>query len=276
VALYELEQHRGHAFIYGGHDPGVCAFNHMSQTSWFLGYAQQAVENSEFSISLAEKLTHPLSLLLSHSFAGWLHNFRREPELVGRHAEIAIKVSDEHGIAPHYRAAGLVLSGWALSAAGETEEGMARIRDGLEAYRASGTELRRSYLLSLLAEAHVWAGQRDEALEIMSEAFAHVETSGERRWEADLYRLKGTILLSGSKPDQGEAERCFLHAVEIAQGQGAKVLELRAVTSLARMLDEQGRHDEAQSLLAPVYDWFTEGFDTPDLKDAKALLNSLA
>ncbi len=275
VALYDMEQHSGHSFIYGGHDPGVCAFNHMSQTSWYLGYAEQAVKNADWSIGLAEKLSHPFSLLLSHSFAGWLYNFRREPEWVSQHAEIAIKLCDEHGIAPHYRASGLVLSGWALAAQGETAEGIARIHVGLDAYRASGTELRRSYLLSLLAEAHGWAGQCDEALEIMSEAFAHVETSGERRWEAELNRLRGNLLLSSSKSSQSEAERCFMHAMEIAQTQGARVLELRAATSLARLLGEQGKREEVQDLLAPVYGWFTEGFDTPDLKDAKVLLNEL-
>ncbi|MFQ5973543.1 MAG: AAA family ATPase, partial [Alphaproteobacteria bacterium] len=276
VVLYDIDKHRAHAAVYGGHDPGVCAHNHVSQTAWFLGYADQAVEAAEDAIALAQGLAHPVSLSLALVFASWLGQFRREPRSARQHAEAAIGICEEHRVMPHFAAAAGIVAGWAIAALGQPDKGIAEIRRGLEAYRATGAELRRSYFLSLLAEAYVSVGDAERGLEALAETFELVESSGERRWEAELHRIEGEIQLRRGARSDHAAESCFNTAIEVARGQGAKSLELRASTSLARLLGERGRRGDARDLLSPVYDWFTEGFDTPDLRDARALLDELA
>ena len=185
-----------------------------------------------------------------------------------------------------------------LSEQGQGEEGIVQIRRGLTAYRTTGAALWRSYHLALLAEAYGKVGRVEEGLPLLVEALAHVDRTGERRWEAELYRLRGELTLAQSQtslgqvktsqdkyedtdpqpliPDpQGEAEACFHKAVEIARRQKAKSLELRAVMSLSRLWQQQGKKNEAWQLLADIYGWFTEGFDTKDLQEAKALLQEL-
>ena len=193
---------------------------------------------------------------------------------------------------PYWLAVGTFLRGWALTEQGQEAEGIAQMRQGLVAYRAVGTEQGRPHLLALLAEAHGKVGQAEEGLTALVEALARVEKSGERFYEAELYRLKGTLTLqkfqvSSSKfqvqgspasevrSPESEAEECFLRAIAIARKQQAKSLELRAVMNLARLWRQQGKTEEARQMLAEIYGWFTEGFDTADLKDAKALLEEL-
>jgi predicted ATPase len=218
------------------------------------------------------------------------HQLRHEGQLTQRRAEAVVTLSIEQGF-PFWSAWGTILQGWVLAEQGQREEGVAQIRQGLAAYRAIGGEMMRSQFLALLAEVHGKMGQADEGLIALAEAVAAVDKTWERRWEAELYRLKGELTLqkfqiSSSRvsitetrpliPDpQGEAEACFLKAIKIACKQQAKSLELRATTSLARLLAKQGRRDEARAMLAKIYGWFTEGFDTAELKDAKALLDEL-
>jgi predicted ATPase len=185
---------------------------------------------------------------------------------------------------------GTILQGWVLAEQGQREEGVAHIRQGLAAYQTIGGEMMRSQFLALLAEVHGKMGQADEGLIALADALAAADKTGERRWEAELYRLKGELTLqkfqvSGSTfpltesltaDPQDEAEACFIKAIEIACKQQAKSLELRATTSLARLLAKLGRHNEARTMLAEIYNWFTEGFDTADLKEAKALLDELS
>jgi predicted ATPase len=152
----------------------------------------------------------------------------------------------------------LIMHGWALAQQGQAKEGIVQMTQGLRAYHATGAAIRRPHFLALLAEA-----------------LALVDTTGERWYEAELYRLKGELLLQQNSDNQAEAERCFHHALDIARNQQAKSFELRAATSLARLWDQQGKRDEARQVLAEVYNWFTEGFDTADLQDAKALLDAL-
>jgi predicted ATPase len=181
--------------------------------------------------------------------------------------------------------------GWALVEQGREEEGTAQICQGLAAYRATGAELGRSHHLSLLVEAYTKAGRIEEASTVLAEALAEMQKSGERRWEVELYRLKGELLLQSSglsswchdaNPQsltsnlQAEAEACFHRAIDIARCQSAKVLELRATMSLSRLWQRQGKTAEARKLLAEVYGWFTEGFDTADLREARALLEELS
>jgi predicted ATPase len=170
---------------------------------------------------------------------------------------------------------GTILQGWVLAEQGQAEQGIAQIRQRLAAYRATGAELFRPYFLALLAEACGKGGRTEEGLTVIAEALAQVNNTGERYYEPELYRLKGTLLLQQSSDNATEAESCFLQAMMIAQNQQAKSLELRTATSLARLWQQQGKHQEAHDLLAPVYHWFTEGFDTADLQEAKALLDAL-
>src|SRR6266704_6437222 len=162
--------------------------------------------------------------------------------------------------------------GWALAHQGQAHAGITQLHQGLRAYHAIEAAILRPYWLALLAEAHGALGKPQAGLTVLTEALALVDTAGERWYESELYRLRGELLLQQNAAKQAEAESCFAQAMAIAHNQQAKSFELRAATSLARLWQQQGKRQEAHDLLAPVYSWFTEGFDTLDLKDAKALL----
>jgi predicted ATPase len=165
--------------------------------------------------------------------------------------------------------------GWALAEQGQ-EEGIAQIRQGLAPWRAAGPEIGRTQYLALLAEVYGKAGQADKGLTVLAEALIILDKSGERRWEAELYRLKGELLRRQAIPDENQAESCFRQALDVARRQEAKSLELWAAVSLSRLWQQQGKCQEAHGLLAPIYGWFTEGSDTADLQEAKALLEALS
>jgi predicted ATPase len=171
---------------------------------------------------------------------------------------------------------GTILRGWALAEQGQRAEGIAQMRQGIAAWRATGAELQRPYYLALLAEAYGTAGQTEEGLRVLTEALTAVHPTGERQHAAELYRLTGELRLQQDVPDAHEAERGLRQAIDVARHQQAKSLELRAAISLSRLWQQQGKRAEACELLAPIYGWFTEGFDTVDLQEAKALLEALA
>jgi predicted ATPase len=177
---------------------------------------------------------------------------------------------------PYWIAFDAILHGWALAHQGQAQEGIEQINHGLTAFRATGAEILRPYFLALLAEAYGIMGQQDAGLEVLTEALRHAETMRECWYEPELYRLKGALLLQQSSDNQVEAERDFHHALDIARTHQAKSFELRTATSVARLWQQQGKRQEAHALLAPVYGWFTEGFDTADLQEAKVLLETLA
>jgi predicted ATPase len=168
------------------------------------------------------------------------------------------------------------LRGWAIAAQGRHEEGIAQMQESLAAVRATGAEIGRPHVLSMLAEGCMEAGRLDNGLDALTEALAAADEHEDRHYEAETHRLKGELLLKQNGSNVEEAEICFRRAIEIARRQSAKSLELRATMSLARLLRDTGRRDEARVLLAEIYNWFTEGFDTPDLKDAEALLKELS
>jgi predicted ATPase len=172
-------------------------------------------------------------------------------------------------------AGGAIRYGWALAHQGQVQAGIEQIRQGMTAWRAIGTALAQSYWLALLAEAYSAGGQAEAGLTVLAEALTHADNTGECWYEAELHRLKGELRLQQSSDNHPEAESCFHHALDIARTQQAKSFELRAATSLARLWHQQGKRDEARQVLGDVYGWFTEGFDTADLQDAKALLNEL-
>ncbi len=274
LTLYRPAQHGGLAFRYGAHDPQVCCHMIAALTRWALGHPDQAVQKSHESIAAAETLAHPYSLCMALCFAAVLHALRRDEDRITELAETMISLATEHGF-PTFLGAGAFFRAYD-AATNQPAAGLVREMQGeLARLAGAGTRAGATLFLRLLADIEVRTGQRDAGLATLAGAFDVSNRLGERFVEADLHRGKGEILLLEDESAQPEAEACFHRAIEIARSQEAKSLELRAATSLARLWQRQGRRTAARDLLAPIYDWFTEGFDTQDLKDAKALLEEL-
>jgi class 3 adenylate cyclase/predicted ATPase len=273
IQLYDSQQHRASTFLYG-EDAGVICRSLGAWALWCLGYPHQGLVWSDEAVTLAQQCAHSLSLGYALNSAAMFHQLRREERLTQECAEATITLATEQGL-PHWRAQGFILRGWTLAQQGQAQAGIEQIHQGLRAWRATGAELARPYWLALLAEAHGIMGEPEAGLTALAEALTLADTTGERWYEPELYRLKGELLLQQSSDNAAEAETCFHQALDVARNQQAKSLELRASTSLARLWQQQGKRQEAYDLLAPVYGWFTEGFDTADLQDAKALLNEL-
>jgi class 3 adenylate cyclase/predicted ATPase len=285
IALYDPQQHRSLAFIYGA-DPGLVCQIYAAVDLWYLGYPDQALQRMDATQVQARELSHPFSLAFVLAIAAMLHQLRREGQVAQERAEAAMRLSTEHGIA-QWLAWGTILAGWAIAEQGQREEGIAQMRQGCVAWRTTGAELNWPYFRTMLAEAYGKIGQTEEGLAVLAEAQAAVHKSGGRyhgqgvafpqaRDEAELHRVKGELLVQRTAPDEHQAERCFHQALSVARSQQAKSWELRTATSLARLWHSQGKRQDAYDLLAPVYGWFTEGFDTADLQEAKALLKELS
>jgi len=273
IALYDPKQHRALAF--GTiQNPGVACLAFAGRVLWSMGFADQALQRSDEALILAPKLAHPFSLVYALGCAAVLHQLRREWPAAQERAEATIALAREQGFTL-WLAMGTILHGWALALQDQPAQGMALLRQGLAAYRATGTALAQSYWLALLAEAYLNGGQAEEGLRVITEALAAAHDSGERCYEAELYRLQGELLLARPAEPHAEAEACFCQALAVARRQQAKALELRVAMSLGRLWQDQGKRDEAGQLLRQTYGWFTEGFDTPDLQEAKALLTAL-
>jgi len=283
LTLYDAQRHRSLAFLYDI-EAEVVGLSLAALVLWYLGYPDQALQKSKAARTLAQELSYPYSLAAARVYAALLHRLRRDRPLTQEWAGAGITLAHEHGF-PLFLGQGAILQGWALAEQGQVEEGITQIRQGLATHEAIGAGLLKSYYLVLLAEVYGKAGQAEDGLAVLVEALTMVDKSGERFYEAELYRLKGDLLLAqegfrlqavGYREKIEEAESCFLKAIEIAQRQQAKSLELRAAMSLARLWQQQGKKKEAHELLSELYGWFTEGFDTADLKDAKALLDELS
>ncbi len=273
MSLYDPKQHRSHTMRYG-FDLGVTCQLYATLVLWHLSYPDQALQQSHAAQALARQLAHPYSQVFALYFSGFLHQFRREAQRSQALSEALLALSCEQGFA-FRMAGGTILRGWALAIQGRQEEGVAQMRHGFTAYEITGAMLIRPYWLALLAEVCGKIGQAEEGLSLLAEALALVETYGDRWWEAEMHRLKGKLLLALSPDNQVQAEACFHQALAVARHQQAKSLELRAAMSLSRLWQCQGKRQEAHALLAPIYDWFTEGFDTADLQEAQALLAEL-
>ena len=275
LRLYEPQRHRTHAALYSGHDPGVCSRYRAAPALWLLGYPEQAVASSQAALALAQQLAHPFSLYVALYWAAVLHHQRREASLTQAYAEAAMTIATEHEFL-QLSAQSTPLRGWALAMSGQGEEGITQIRPA--AYGATRVARDYPYYLALLAEVSAPVGQTTAGLEAVTEALATVAKSAVRWWEAELHRLKGELLLHaerGVRHAALTAEECFHQALAIARRQQAKSLELRAAMSLSRLWQQHGKRAQARELLAPVYGWFTEGVDTADLQEAKALLEAL-
>jgi predicted ATPase len=273
IARYTPDQRRAPAFRIG-HDLGVGGRGFAAPTLWLLGYPAQALARLHDALALAHALAHPFSLAYARCWAAMVSQLRRDVPAVHEHAVAAVALSTEQGF-PVWTALGTSLRGWALAMQGQSEEGMAQVRQGIAACRATGGVVVVPYLCTLLADVAAHLGHPADGLQALAEAHILVEQQEDRFWEAEVCRLRGVLLLRQPGTPAAEAEACFQRALDIARRQEAKSLELRAAMSLSRLW-QQGKRAEARELLAPIYGWFTEGFDTADLQEARALLEALA
>jgi len=259
--------------VYSEH-PGIVCRLYVGRVLWFLGFPDRALARVEQGLAMARTLSHTHMTAFALVFSAVAHLLRREHGAALRRAGEAIALTTEHGL-PQWRALGLVCRGFARAGLGQSAEGIADLRAGLAAWSETGANMGNSEWLSFLATAHARAGQVEEALAALDWAEKRVTSAGEGFVEAELRRLRGELAAESGVAAAGDGELWLRKAVERARQQGAKSLELRAATSLARLCRDQGKYAEARDFLAPVYSWFTEGFYTQDLKEARALLDEL-
>jgi len=293
LSFYDPTHYLDDAFLYV-QNPGVAMRCFAAWSLWFLGQPQQALERIQEALRLARELSEPHGLAQALFFAAVLHQLRREERKAQENAEAAIAVSREHGLAL-YQAMSTATRGWALILQERQEEGIEQMGEGLAAHRLTGAEVILPHFLAGLVEAFAKTRQVDEGLRVLEEALAVVHRNGERYYLAELYRIKGDLILlqatdrglsraarsgvpvlEARRSEVAEAEACFHQSIKIARQQKAKSWELRAGMSLARLYQDQNKRAEAHGLLEPIYNKFTEGFDTADLREAKALLDELS
>jgi tetratricopeptide (TPR) repeat protein len=253
-----------------GSHPAVQCQVFLPLISWMLGYPDRSLDELRAAVRGAETLGHPLTLVQTLCYVAPVHIFRREPSAAADYAERALQICEEQHIA-EWHAFALCMNGWALGVSGESEKGLAQIGQGLDSY---GLGVFQHWLLALQADAQLAIGKPEAALATAAAGLKAVEKMGGAPLEAELHRLKGEALLAGAGT-VSEAETAIEQGIEVARRQNAKSWELRGAMSLARLRRQQGRQQEAVALLAPILAWFTEGLDTADLKEAKALLDKL-
>jgi predicted ATPase len=273
ITRYTPDQRRTPVFRMG-QDLGVGCRAHAAMTLWLLGYPNQALVRIHEALALAHELSHPVSLAFAQCFAAFVAQFRRDVSAVYEQTEAAVALSTEQGF-PQWAATGTSLRGWALAIQGQGEAGMVQVRQGMTSLRATGATVYVPYFCALLGEISDYLRHPEDGLQALAEAHTLVEQQEERWWEAEIYRLRGVLLLRQPGTPPAEAEAWLQRALDVAHRQEAKSLELRAAMSLARLWQQQGKRAEAYELLAPIYGWFTEGFDTADLQEARVLLDAL-
>ena len=273
LGLIDSEQQRALGIRYG-----LLPWEHvlagLATALWLLGYPEQALQRSREACAVARELDHVQSLAHALHFTAQLHAFRREPQATCEYAQACLTLSTEQGFSI-FAGLATILKSWGVFKQKQHEAGVAQMRQSMTIFLEQGHGLGKVMHLSLLASAYLDIGESDEGLRQLTEAQAYMEISGERYYEVELHRLKGELMLQQSPDNAAEAETCFQQAIAIAQHQSAKSWELRSATSLARLWTLQRKRQEAYDLLAPVYHWFTEGHDTVDLIEAKALLDEL-
>jgi DNA-binding winged helix-turn-helix (wHTH) protein/predicted ATPase len=291
LRLYDPERHLDDAFLYAL-NPGVAMRCFAAWALWFLGYPDQASSRMQEALVLARELSEPHSLAHALFFAAMFHQLRREAQLAQEYADAAITVSTEHKLML-YQAVSTITLGWAQIEHGGQEEAIERIRRGLVAHQATGAAVLLPHFMGLLAGALCKAGQSAEGLRVLEEALAVAHRNGERFYEAELYRLKGELVLAASTDRAvlqaafggraivganlsaiAVAESSFRQSLRIAQQWKARSFELRTALSLGRLYQKQGKLKETRILLEPIYNTFTEGFDTMDLREVKSLLET--
>jgi DNA-binding winged helix-turn-helix (wHTH) protein/predicted ATPase len=286
-ALYK-ESDQDAYFLIHGNDAKVMSLCFAARVLWCLGYPEQSLHKIREAMTQAQEISHTQSLVVALQLATHIHQLRREPLKTRQLAETGIALAKEHGLELWMTLCALY-RGWAQVEQGEVESGIEEMRAGVDVYQSIGAKLWRAHHLGLLAEASAKAGRVGEGLSILAEALATVEETGERYYEAELHRIRGELLVmqaSGAgdhseatrhgSPLTAQAESCFKQAISVARRQQAKSWELRAAISLARLYRRQGMRAEARAALADIFAWFTEGFDTADLMEARALLDELS
>ena len=274
IALYDKDQHRSLAFLYGGHDPGVCCRMHAAMALWVLGYPALALERSRAGLALAAELAHAGSIVNAFPFATVLHQLVGDGATLGDLVGSMVAMAAEHGFR-QWMAYGRVFEGWIAAQHERNPEAIERLRQAIGDYRALGNDLWLPVFHGLLADTCLRHGATEDGLATVAEALALVDVTGSRLWTPELYRLKGELLLRGAHAAEEDAEANFRQAMEVARKQGARSWELRSAASLSRLLGRRGTREPAQSL-REVYGRFTEGFDTADLREARSLLDELA
>lgn len=273
IALYNPARHRSLAFRYAGYDLGMACRAIGAHALWFLGYADQALQWSQAAIGLARELAHLPTLVFALAHAGVLHYHRREPGMTARLSEEALVLSIDHGL-NFWKAFAAILCGWSHVQQGRGLHAVEQMRRGLDGYRVTAGELESPLWLAMIADACRTVGAPEDGLSAVGEALNLVNSMGVRFEEAELHRLRGE-LLRAKGGDPAEAESAFRRALEIGAEQEARALELRAAMSLARLWRDRGEPDAARRTLVEVYEWFTEGLDTADVQEARALLEQL-
>jgi predicted ATPase len=274
MALYDRNQHRSLAFLYGGHDPGVCCHMHSSLALWLLGYPTAALERSRSGLALAQDLSHPGSIVNALPFASIVYQLLGDVASLREAADSMIALSTEHGFA-QWQVFGRFFDAWIQSEQGRGDDAIPQLRLRIGEYRAMGNDLWVPCFLSLLVSTYLRLGAADEGLAAVAEALRTAEVTGGRLWNAEFLRLKGELLLARDAAAGPHAEIAFRQAIDLARQLGTKSWELRAAISLSRLWRRQGKRAEAAWLLAEIYGWFTEGFDTTDLREARVLLDEL-
>jgi predicted ATPase len=254
---------------------GVSCRLFAALTLWLLGYPEQALVRIHDALALAHELSHLYSLAQARCWAAYIYQFRGDVPAAYEQAEAAVTLSTEQGFT-QWAVLGTIFRGWALAMQGQGAEGLAQVRQGITAWHATRAVVQVPYLYTLLADISARLDHPEDGLQALAEAHTLVEQQGERWWEAEIHRLQGVLLLRQTGTPQEEAEIWLRRALDVARHQQAKSLELRAAMSLARLWQYQGKHGEARDLLAPIYNWFTEGFNTADLQEAKGLLEALS
>ena len=274
MRLYDREQHRSLAFLFGGHDPGVCCRMQSGVALWFLGYPDCARERSRTGMAMARELSHVGTIVNELPFDGIVNQLCGDVVAVREIAESLTSLSTEHGF-PQWLAVGNILSAWVL-AQNRGESPSARLRRAINEYRSGANQLYVPYFLGLLAAIQLTHGELAEGLDTVVSALGLTGGKGSRLMDPELLRLKGELIVALDPGAKADAEVAFCQSIDIAQRQSSKSWELRAAMSMARLWRDQDKSQQARELLAPIYGWFTEGFDTLDLKEAKALLAELA
>jgi predicted ATPase len=291
LTSYEHQKQPTQAFL-SVLDSAILCRGYEAGTLWCLGYPDQALKQIHEALVSAQEMSHPNSLTYAHGWATLVHHHRRDVQAVQEQARLLIALCTELQFL-FFLPRGRLLYAWAQVEQGAGEEGLAQIRQGLKAEGAMRTGLDRTYYLALAIEVCSKMGLVEEGLQLVAEALDLINDGGRRAFAPELYRLKGELTLQSSvqrlassvtstqhqtpsTPAEAEAETCFRKAIDIAQQQQAKSLELRAAMSLARLWQSQGKHHAARNMLSDIYGWFTEGFDTKDLQEAQALLEALA
>ena len=271
--VYDRNAHRDHAQLFGGHDPGVCAWNIQGMCLSLLGFPEQARNAASTAIRMAEEINHPATTAFTNFSTAFICQSLRDPAAARRYAEVTVAIGEAFD-AIMYMRMGTMLVAWAKANQGDAAAGAAELDAMLALPRAKGRKMMMMrYYLGLFADACLRAGRIDDGLVAIAEASETAAELGEWLWEAELLRLKGELLLARSPQEFDPPEKCFHQSIEFARRQRARTLELRSALALAQLWQRQGRKIDARDLLFPVYAWFTEGFETPDLKDGKALLD---